>query len=448
MAVITTRLFNISFSHQDLMKVLVKIDTLSGTIFPTDAKKIASNVKGVSVMDETNPYTSMVDEISQLYTVLGLEKPVVTCQTMDGDITALHSLVEKIYTEVNEIQDVKEKLISEREDNLEVIRGINEMQDANINVDEINECSFLNYRFGRLQKEQVDKIQYYQEYPFLFKKLQQEGDYIWIVYMALTRNIGEIDNIFNALSFEEIALPYFVHGTFNEAYQELKEESNAMQRYIEQMNTRIIKVKEKYQDTLKEAFTQVMILKQLYDHAKCVVDFSHKEAIFAFSALSLEEMKTVLQGIESISLLELPATMYKERGIEGPIMLHNHPFFQPFEGFSGVKKGVTFDAATLIGSSIIIVSAICLGDIGVGVLLFVLGLLGNKERNGLRMLNRLGMGVFLGGLLRGSIGYGYSLYTPVVSLPSGISALGLWLVICIGIIIIIKVIQKLTKKQE
>ena len=37
------------------MKMLIKMTEYQDEMFPQDSKKIANNVKGVSVMDEANP---------------------------------------------------------------------------------------------------------------------------------------------------------------------------------------------------------------------------------------------------------------------------------------------------------------------------------------------------------------------------------------------------------
>ena len=61
MAIIKTHFFNISFEHKDLMKVLIKMTEHQDEMFPQDSKKIANNVKGVSIMDEVNTYNETLD---------------------------------------------------------------------------------------------------------------------------------------------------------------------------------------------------------------------------------------------------------------------------------------------------------------------------------------------------------------------------------------------------
>lgn len=448
MAVITTHLFNISFSHQDLINVLMKIDALAESVFPQDAKKIASNVKGVSIMEESNPYNKVLDDLYHLCDILHIEKPNVESKAINSDIHHLKTLIQNVYQELHQVQEVKEKLVSEREDNLEVIRAIKEIREADLNIDEVNECKYLTYRFGRLSKDQVVKIQYYHEHPFIYKKIREDASYVWVIYAGIKTNIDEIDNIFHALKFEEIKLPDFVHGTFEEAYLELEEEIRAMSSYITKMDSYITKIKNKYQNQLGEAFVNVTTLTKLYEKAKYVVDYSHKESIFVFSSLSREAMQKHLHDIDSVSLLELPPDMYDKRGIHGPILLHNHPFIQPFEKMSGISWGMTFDATPIIAMIVLAMSAILLGDIGAGIVLYGCGLLFSRGNRG-RIVNRLGIAITVGGLLSGTIGYRWSLYAPIFALSVSLAqALMLWITIIFSVNIVIKVIQKMTKQSE
>ena len=67
MAVVQTHLYNISFEQQDLMKVLFRMTKLKKDVFPQDSKKIVNKVKGVSVMDGSNPYNEPLDDLLRIF---------------------------------------------------------------------------------------------------------------------------------------------------------------------------------------------------------------------------------------------------------------------------------------------------------------------------------------------------------------------------------------------
>lgn len=72
MAIIKTHFYNISFENRDLIKMLIKMTEYQEEMFPQDSKKIVNNVKGVSVMDQTNPYNEVLDNLYHVLNRLGL----------------------------------------------------------------------------------------------------------------------------------------------------------------------------------------------------------------------------------------------------------------------------------------------------------------------------------------------------------------------------------------
>ena len=76
MAIIKTHFFNISFEQKDLIKMLIKMTEYQDEMFPQDSKKITHNVKGVSIMDEVNPYNEPLDNIYHIFNRLGLDTRV------------------------------------------------------------------------------------------------------------------------------------------------------------------------------------------------------------------------------------------------------------------------------------------------------------------------------------------------------------------------------------
>mgnify|MGYP004572152743 CR=1 FL=1 len=446
MAVITTHLFNISFARDDLIQVLDKIDHLSDHLYPQEAHKIASQVKGVSVLDTTNPYEEILEDLYKIYNILGMEVPQDKGTNLDIEIDDVKKLIADIYRELNQIEEIKKNLETERNDNLQILSAIEKARAANINIDEINACRYMTYRLGRVHKDQIEKIAYYNEYPFIYQKIYTGEDYVWVMYAALKHDIGEIDNVFCALSFEQIHLPNFVHGTLEEAYNELQEEANAMGRYIDRMNEHIASVRNTFEESLIETFKNIKTLKKLYN-TKYVVDFSKRESIFAFSSLSREQIMDTLKHIGSVNILELPTDMYHARGIKGPIILENSRFFKPFEGLIQIQPEHSFDPTKSLALLLLLASGLLLGDLGVGVLVILIGsLLRSKDVGGI--LNRFGIALLAGGLLTGTIGYHWTLYPPIFKEPFSLEdAFFVWIVSIFIIVIINKVLQFITKRR-
>ncbi|GFI42106.1 hypothetical protein [Thomasclavelia cocleata] len=452
MAIMKTHFFNISFEHKDLMKMLIKMTEYQENMFPQDSRKIANNVKGVSVMDAVNPYNEPLDNIYHILSRLNLESNVQNNEFKEINLHNVNKLIDEINDEVDNIVNIKEGIVKEKEENDEAVILLRNLEESKISVDDVKNTKYITCRFGKIPVNEFTKIQYYRDYEFIFKELNRSKQYVWIVYAGLTNSISQIDNAFSSMSFEQITLPDFAHGKIHEAINELTEESIAMEKYINKMDSKLEGVKNKYQEKLLDTFTSLYNLKKLYDHCRYVVDFSQKASIYTFSSYDLKEIETIFKNIDSVKVMELPVNIYENRNITAPILVKNNSFFKPFENILSVALGDTFDPTIFVAVITMVIGAICVGDIGVGALLIVLGFLFTikKTNNFGGMLKRIGAAILIGGLFYGTVFYQIELYQPLFNLPlhvihTFLFGFSVWIIAIIILIIAKKVTRKSIK---
>lgn len=452
MAIIKTHFFNISFEHKDLMKMLIKMTEYQEEMFPQDSKKIANNVKGVSVMDQINPYNEPLDNIYHVLTRLNLESNVQDNDFKEINLNQANKFIDDIDHKINNIVNIKEGIIKEKDENNEAIILLKNLEESKISVDDVQNTKYITCRFGKMPINEFTKIQYYRDYEFIFKELNRTKQYVWIAYAGLTNSISEIDNAFSSMSFEQISLPNFAHGKIQEAIKELTEELSAMKEYINKMDNKLEDVKNEYKDELLEVFTRLYNLKKLYDQCRYVVDFSQKASIYAFSSFDIKEVESKFSDIDSVKIMELPVNIYENRNIVAPVIIKNSRFFQPFENVLSVTLGDTFDPTVLVAILTMIIGAVCVGDIGVGALLIILGLLLTlkKGNNFGGMLKRIGAAILVGGLFYGTVFYQIELYQPLANLPlhvihTFLFGFSVWIIAIIILIITKKVTRKSIK---
>lgn len=150
--------------------------------------------------------------------------------------------------------------------------------------------------------------------------------------------------------------------------------------------------------------------------------------------------------------MELPVNIYENRNIVAPVLVRNNSLMQPFENVLSVTLGDTFDPTTIVALLTMLIGAVCVGDIGVGALLIVLGFLFTikKPNNFGGMLKRLGAAVLIGGLFYGTAFYRIELYQPLASLPlhvihTFLFGFSLWIIAMVILIIVKKVTRKSIK---
>ncbi|MDD8049384.1 MAG: hypothetical protein PHH04_07335 [Thomasclavelia sp.] len=450
MAIVKTHLYNISFNPNDLMKVLIKIDNHKEDIFPQESKKIVGNVKGVSTMDSNNPYNDSLDRLYHIFDKLQMTKVERDSSYEEISIEHIEDVLENIETRIEKIDEVKENLITEQEENKEGIKVLNHLLESQVSLDDLDNTKYVTIRFGKVPISDYQKIKYYKDYKFIWHKLSETKHHVWLVYCGLTRDISEIDNVLYSMNFDETKVPDFAHGGILQAKKELEEEAEAMDKYIQTTNDKLNEIKNEYEDTLNDLFKKVSNLKYLYDQCKYVVDFSSKNAVYAFSTIPYESIKEMFKDVKDIKIMELPTDIYENKKIIAPVITRNNKLFSPFEKLFTPQPGDRFDPATIIGLIILITSFILIGDIGVGLIILVIGalLLMMHKSKFAGILTELGVAITLGGFLTGTVLYEKQLYSPIFELTHDVVVrimMGMGIILIGSILVII--VKKITRKK-
>ena len=440
-----THLYNIVFSRDDYMEVLMKIENHQDSIYPVKAKKVISNLDHATSMEDRNPYNEVLDELYNVMDVLHIEKVDRPVQSAFLNVREILDYISEIHQKLDDINEIKRGIKKDYYENQEAIELITCLNRDRISIDDIHELKYVALRFGKLPLSQIEKIKYFDSYPFVYQELSHTDQFAWIVYGGVEHSIGEIDNIFSSMNFEEVKLPKFAHGKMEEAVAELKSENKTMEAYLQELDQRIEKVKEDNEEQLLGDFWKAYRLKELYKKGKYVVDLKTKAAIYAFSSFNKEELEGIV-SVPGITVHELPIDTYQDQGVEGPVYVENNAFFQPFECLFTFKPGEKFDPTILAGLVMMLSALVLVGDLGVGILCILLSLI--VKGNISKLLQRVGAAVTIGGLLSGTVFYSMSLYDPIISIGTNYAAqIGLFFAINIAVVLVCSLVKKVTKRS-
>ena len=440
-----THLYNIVFSRDDYMEVLMKLENHQDSIYPVKAKKVISNLDHATSMEDRNPYNEVLDELYNVMDVLHIEKVDRPVQSAFLNVREILDYISEIHQKLDDINEIKRGIKKDYYENQEAIELISCLNRDRISIDDIHELKYVALRFGKLPLSQIEKIKYFDSYPFVYQELSHTDQFVWIVYGGVEHSIGEIDNIFSSMNFEEVKLPKFAHGKMEEAVAELKAENKTMEAYLQELDQRIEKVKEENEEQLLGDFWKTYRLKELYKKGKYVVDLKTKAAVYAFSSFNKNELEAIV-NVPGIAIHELPIDTYQDQGIEGPVYVENNAFFQPFECLFTFKPGEKFDPTVIVGVVMMLSALVLLGDLGVGVLAILLSFI--IKGNISKLLQRVGAAVTIGGLLSGTVFYSMSLYNPIISIGTNYAAqIGLFFVINIALLLVCSLVKKVTKRS-
>ena len=440
-----THLYNIVFSRDDYMEVLMKLENHQDSIYPVKAKKVISNLDHATSMEDRNPYNEVLDELYNVMDVLHIERVDRPVQSAFLNVREILDYISEIHQKLDDINEIKRGIKKDYYENQEAIELISCLNRDRISIDDIHELKYVALRFGKLPLSQIEKIKYFDSYPFVYQELSHTDQFAWIVYGGVEHSIGEIDNIFSSMNFEEVKLPKFAHGKMEEAVAELKAEDKTMEAYLQELDQRIEKVKEENEEQLLGDFWKTYRLKELYKKGKYVVDLKTKAAVYAFSSFNKNELEDIVD-VPGITIHELPIDTYQDQGIEGPVYVENNTFFQPFECLFTFKPGEKFDPTVIAGVVMMLSALVLLGDLGVGVLAILLSFI--IKGNISKLLQRVGAAVTIGGLLSGTVFYSMSLYNSIFVVGTNYAMqIGLFFVINIALLLVCSLVKKVTKRS-
>ena len=440
-----THLYNIVFSRDDYMEVLMKLENHQDSIYPVKAKKVISNLDHATSMEDRNPYNEVLDELYNVMDVLHIERVDRPVQSAFLNVREILDYISEIHQKLDDINEIKRGIKKDYYENQEAIELISCLNRDRISIDDIHELKYVALRFGKLPLSQIEKIKYFDSYPFVYQELSHTDQFAWIVYCGVEHSIGEIDNIFSSMNFEEVKLPKFAHGKMEEAVAELKAEDKTMEAYLQELDQRIEKVKEENEEQLLGDFWKTYRLKELYKKGKYVVDLKTKAAVYAFSSFNKNELEDIV-NVPGITIHELPIDTYQYQGIEGPVYVENNTLFQPFECLFTFKPGEKFDPTVIAGVVMMLSALVLLGDLGVGVLAILLSFI--IKGNISKLLQRVGAAVTIGGLLSGTVFYSMSLYNSIFVVGTNYAMqIGLFFVINIALLLVCSLVKKVTKRS-
>lgn len=413
MAIEKMEMLSLSFDKDKLNAVLGKIKD-KDYFYPQPARHIVNNVKGVVTVDADSEIKNLLDRTTEIAKTIHLDLKQGEVATLDHKY--LSDTLDSINDEISKIAHSKEELEKEKEEDEAAYHLLNGMSHTDLNFDELMHCKYLTARVGRIKKRNEDKLDYYKSEMVMFLKLGETRKHLYCLYVTPKQSHLMVDNVFSSMGFKEVKIPDFVHGTVEDAKDQIKEQIDGMNKYIKEADAKLNTVRELRGSELLKIYSYLNYSEQLEEEKVYVVDYSSKYAIYGFIPSRLSgEMVNDFNG-DGVEFKSYPADMYEERGIVAPTLTYNPAFAKPFEGIAKVKQQDHVDMTMAFAVLYILTFLLLLGDLGLGAVLIILGVLMHKKNSG-KLLTVLGCASLIGGFLYGDVFFARSLYPSLI--PQG-----------------------------
>ncbi|MFR9119147.1 MAG: V-type ATP synthase subunit I, partial [Merdibacter sp.] len=291
MAIAKMKLINISAEKEYLDDVLLKFVDLD-YFHPEPAVKFIDTVHGLTSMDEENPVSEVLSRFKEICSDMDLDLPNIAMRDKNYDLGGMKNYMENVYQRFQDANRVRKDLQTVIQENKDALVTIKNIESIDLNLDDLFDCKYIKFRFGRLPLDSVAKLRYYRNRPFVFKSFSQDDTYSWCIYMTTEKYEGDVDNVFSSLYFERIHIPQFVHGTPESAAQTLLDEIENDEKQILHVNDVIEKLKGECREEMAKIKGELEFLDRTFVARKYVVGLGQRFSITGFvDAADVERLK-------------------------------------------------------------------------------------------------------------------------------------------------------------
>ncbi|MER2146204.1 MAG: V-type ATPase 116kDa subunit family protein [Aerococcus urinaeequi] len=408
------RLVNITGPRDDIDRMADRYLT-HYPIHLENALKELSEIRTLRPYTSPNPYEPWEERIDNLldYTNvehgkdIHLDKPM----TFDQAKALVNEVEESLQHEREAIAKVQ-AAHDEANENLLMFRPF---QSIDFTLDKIYEMNHIKFRFGRFTRENYRKFEKYVDtmVPAIFVKSEETEKYVYGVYFTPDEARQRVDALLFSLAWERIYLPE-ESGSFREI-------THKYQNLVEETESQLIQLKRKMRALVTPVAPDLLAAKSR------LIDLSQAFGVRKFAAITREEFaqketrylligwmaQSDAQKFSDEVKKDPNVTMYIEdeddnSHLNPPTKMKNNFLIRPFELLTkmyGVPNYREIDPTAIVGISYSLLFGAMFGDVGQGLILFLVGLVGffNKKLRPIGMLAPIGLSSTIFGFLYGSI---------------------------------------------
>lgn len=389
---------------------VLEYSTVDGKFNPQQAIQYMSNVLGMSTSSGENPYSAILQSVKELAEEFGfdVEKFEGKNDKLDLDEDELSEYVVSVGGKVNELNEKRKELIDQLKECEDGIGKFSHFEGLEIPIDELLSSEFVATRFGRMPKENAQKLELaYSDNPYvLYIPCTVQGEDSWGAYLAPRDRADEVDRIFSAMHFERMWIPGAV-GSIDEIITNLKNNEEIIRNSIKECDDKIKEVFNTEEKRLKAIYALLKDKNVVFEVRKYA--FILDNSFYMVGWVPAKKAKALVSKLTSFKGVE--AEIYDPQDVpehEPPVRLKNWKFNRPYEYFVnmyGLPNYNDMDITFFVAIVYTFVFGVMFGDVGQGLLLAIGGFLAYKLKKielG-KILVPCGIASTIGGLVFGSV---------------------------------------------
>lgn len=387
LAVIKIKVLNVIGRIDELDQVTTALGS-TRAFHPDNALSFYSDTTGFSPLNETNPYSKALTTLTDTLRSFGREGELSKIRYSDHAVLPVDdwsSYTDGFSSTISELLSKKgecKKLISQKSKQINEVRHFDGLD---LNFDEINECRFIQFRFGSLPQEGYDKLPEYGDNPYVaFFPSKLEPPLYWGMYCAPIDQIDEVDRIFSGLYFERVSLSQY-SGTIASVIQDLSQLVEQEKKRIGEIDSAVQNYWQKEKDTFSGVYAWLTEKYTFYNIRRFAARYGDSFILTGWIPADKENLvRSLLDKFVTVKYAFDDAADPEVMLHSPPIKLSNKKLWKPFEYLVneyGLPSYDEIDPTAFVALTFTVFFGLMFADLGQGLCVALIGWLLWKKKH-------------------------------------------------------------------
>lgn len=345
---------------------------------PDNALSFYSDTSDFSPLNEENPYSEPLQLLSEAFSGSKQRVELLSAE----EVSKLKVNPKDLNAYVDYVSTTFRKLQSERADaQQKILQYTSQIENTShfvgldLNLDDIRECDYIKARFGALPKESYDKLDSYNQNPYVifFPCTNDEHSY-WGVYFAPIDMVSEVDRIFSSLYFERTRLAELT-GSPETVVESLRENLRIETERVNKIDHEFDAFWKKEKATCQKVYSWLSEQSVYFGIRHYAARYNDNFILTGWIPADQEtKFSKMLNKIESVEYTFEGAQELLSHS--PPVKLKNKGLFKPFEFFVdlyGLPSYDEVDPTPFVSLTYLLLFGIMFGDLGQGLCVSIVG---------------------------------------------------------------------------
>lgn len=302
---------------------------------------------------------------------------------LEGDVSELHSVLEDIEMQTDEITEKIQNANKEIENIENMLYPIGHLRGLKINLADLYNLKYMRFRYGRISKHNYEKVmEDVDKYDTVVVKVEEELDFVWIIYLTTEENSAKIDSFFNVMKFERIWINQEIQGMPEEYIKKLDKMKIDNINILKTENAELMSKKKKFEPILISLYRQLQTYEKINSLKKYIAHDS-KGDFYIIGWIPTKELEELRPRLDDEEDIQYKIKSYDEVASTPPTYLKNNWFARKFETLVemyGIPNYQELDPTLFVAVTAFIMFGFMFGDVGHGIVIVIAGLIMAKKK--------------------------------------------------------------------